>query len=82
MPNTAASSVRAMFRSLKYRNFRNFWIGQCISVTGTWMQRTAQVWLVYSLTKSPFLVGILGVCPVYADASVLPVCGRDRGPVP
>jgi MFS family permease len=50
------------FASLKYHNFRYFWIGQCISLTGTWVQRTAQVWLVYTLTKSPFLVGILGVC--------------------
>jgi len=37
-------------------------MGQCVSQIGTWMQRTAQVWLVYSLTNSPFLVGILGVC--------------------
>ncbi len=50
------------FASLKYKNFRYFWIGQCVSLTGTWMQRTAQVWLVYTLTKSPLLVGILGVC--------------------
>jgi MFS family permease len=50
------------FASLKYKNFRYFWIGQCISLTGTWMQRTAQVWLVYTLTKSPLLVGVLGAC--------------------
>ncbi len=50
------------FSSLQYKNFRYFWIGQCVSLTGTWMQRTAQVWLVYTLTKSPLLVGLLGVC--------------------
>lgn len=49
------------FTSLKYKNFRYFMIGQCISVVGTWIQRTAQVWLVYSLTKSAFLLGLLGV---------------------
>jgi MFS family permease len=38
-----------------------FWFGQCISLTGTWMQRTAQTWLVYTVTKSPMKVGLLGV---------------------
>lgn len=54
--------LKTTFRSLKYRDFRLFWFGQCISLTGTWVQRTAQVWLVYSLTKSPLMVGIIGVC--------------------
>lgn len=49
------------FSSLKHKNFRYFWVGQCISLIGTWVQRTAQTWLVYSLTKSPFLLGLLGV---------------------
>jgi MFS family permease len=50
------------FSALRHRNFRLFWFGQCISLLGTWMQQTAQTWLVYSLTKSAFLLGILGVC--------------------
>lgn len=58
----ASGVFKTTFRSLQYRNFRYFWFGQCISLIGTWMQRTAQVWLVYSITKSPLLVGILGVC--------------------
>ncbi len=49
------------FPSLKEKNFRYFWTGQCVSLLGTWMQRTAQQWLVYSLTKSPLLLGLLGV---------------------
>lgn len=53
---------KTTFRSLKYRDFRLFWFGQCISLTGTWVQHTAQVWLVYTLTKSPLMVGIIGVC--------------------
>lgn len=36
-------------------------IGQCVSLMGTWMQRTALVWLVYTLTDSPFYVGLIGV---------------------
>lgn len=49
------------FPALTHKNFRYFWTGQCISLLGTWMQRTAQQWLVYSITKSPLLLGILGV---------------------
>jgi MFS family permease len=52
---------KTTFRSLHYRNFRLFWFGQCISLTGTWVQRTAQTWLVYSVTNSPFKVGLVGV---------------------
>jgi MFS family permease len=53
---------RNAFHSLVHRNFRYFWTGQCVSLIGTFMQRTAQYWLVYTLTKSPLLVGLLGVC--------------------
>lgn len=60
--NKAVAILKTTFVSLKYKNFRYFWIGQCVSLTGTWMQRTAQLWLVYTITKSPFLVGLLGVC--------------------
>ncbi|NTW72522.1 MAG: MFS transporter [Eubacteriaceae bacterium] len=49
------------FPALKEKNFRYFWVGHCISLIGTWMQRTALQWLVYSLTKSPLLLGLLGV---------------------
>ncbi|HBF38696.1 MAG TPA: MFS transporter [Firmicutes bacterium] len=62
MISKISTALSTTFSSLKYKNFRYFWIGQCVSLTGTWMQRTAQVWLVYTLTKSPLLVGILGVC--------------------
>lgn len=41
------------------RNYRLFWCGQCISLTGSWMQSVAQGWLVYSLTKSPLLLGLV-----------------------
>lgn len=57
----AANFFKTTFRSLKYRNFRLFWFGQCISLTGTWVQQTAQTWLVYSVTNSPFKVGLVGV---------------------
>jgi len=49
------------FSSLKHKNFRYFWTGQCVSLMGTWIQRTTQAWLVYNITKSPLLLGLLGV---------------------
>jgi MFS family permease len=48
------------FRALKHRNFQLFIIGQLISLIGTWMQTTAQQWLVYKLTGSVALLGIFG----------------------
>jgi len=44
-------------RALRHRNYRLFWFGQLISLVGTWMQMTAQQWLVYRLTSSPLALG-------------------------
>ena len=46
------------FRALKHRNFQLFVAGQLISMIGTWMQTTAQQWLVYKLTGSVALLGL------------------------
>lgn len=54
--------LRNTFSSLRNRNFRYFWFGQIVSVMGTWVQRTAQTWLVYQMTNSAFLVGLLTAC--------------------
>ncbi len=53
--------VKVTFCSLKHTNFRYFWLGHCISMIGTWMQRTAQVWLVYTLSDSALVLGLLGL---------------------
>ncbi|MGQ9479966.1 MAG: MFS transporter [Chloroflexus sp.] len=53
------SSRPAMFRALRHRNYRLFFFGQLISLTGTWMQSVAQGWLVLRLTDSPFLLGLV-----------------------
>lgn len=47
-------------RALRYRNFRLFFIGQLISLIGTWMQTVAQSWLIYRLTGSSLLLGTVG----------------------
>ena len=51
------------FASLKrHRNYRLFFVGQLVSVIGTWMQNIALAWLVIELTSSPLAVGILAFC--------------------
>jgi MFS family permease len=52
--------VTTRFRALKHRNFQLFIAGQLVSLIGTWMQTTAQLWLVYDLTHSAALLGIFG----------------------
>lgn len=49
-----------MFGALRHRNYRIFFIGQSISLIGTWMQQIAMSWLVYRMTDSVFLLGIVG----------------------
>src|SRR5271168_3242278 len=54
------SRFRDMVRSLRHRNFQLFFSGQMISLIGTWMQNVAQAWLVYRITGSPVLLGVVG----------------------
>lgn len=49
-----------LFRSLRYRNFRLYYLGQLVSLNGTWMQSVAQSWLVYKLTGSGTMLGLVG----------------------
>ena len=46
------------FNSFKSRNFRLFFTGQSVSLVGTWMQKTAVSWVIYSLTQSKFMLGV------------------------
>ena len=55
------------FSAFSFRDFRLFWFGQIISLSGSWMQTVAQGWLVYSLTKSPLHLGMV------AAANALPI---------
>jgi MFS family permease len=48
--------------ALRHRNYRLFFVGNLISVIGSWMQTTAQSWLVVSITTSAFKLGLLNVC--------------------
>jgi MFS family permease len=54
-------------RALRHRNFRRFFVGQLASLSGSWVQLTAQAWLVYRLTDSSFwlgLVAFVGLLPI------------------
>ena len=54
------------FASLKrHRNYRLFFTGQVISVSGTWMQNVALAWLVVELTRSPLAVGAARLLPLH-----------------
>src|SRR6202790_3104231 len=53
-------SMSPRFRALQHRNFQLFIAGQLVSLSGTWMQSTAQLWLVYKLTGSAALLGVFG----------------------
>ncbi len=81
-PPPAAGRNPAL-RALAYRNYRLFFAGQLVSLIGTWMQSVAQSWLVYRLSGSPVLLGLVGFAgqiPVFLLAPVggsLADC-RDR----
>ena len=62
-----SKAIPFVLRALRHRNYRLFFGGQLISLTGTWMQGVAQSWLVYRLTGSAVLLGFV------AFASQIPV---------
>lgn len=64
-----------IFRSLKYRNFKLFFYGQSISLVGTWMQKTAVSWLVYRLTGSALLLGLVGFVSLIPSLVLSPFAG-------
>jgi MFS family permease len=71
-----------LFRALRHRNFRLFFGGQIISLIGTWMQTVAQAWLIYRLTGSSVLLGVLGFVGQFPIFLLSPLAGvaADRWP--
>ena len=62
---------RHTFRALRHRNYRLFFWGQLVSLTGTWMQQTAMSWYVYQITNSKLLLGVVsavGSAPMMLSA--------------
>jgi MFS family permease len=58
--NRSAPSLAFALRALRYRNYRLFFGGQIVSLAGTWITTTATSWLVYRLTGSALLLGLVG----------------------
>src|SRR5512139_3576942 len=71
---TAVRSTRTprTFRSLQHRNYRLYFAGQLISVAGTWMQIVAQAWLVYELSHSELMLGIVGFAAAIPSLLISP----------
>ena len=63
------------FRALRHRNFRLFWWGQIVSLTGTWMQSLAIGWLVWRMTHSAFWLGVAGAMPFMPSLFLAPIGG-------
>ena len=68
-------NLKGMFRSFRYKNYRLYFAGQSISLIGTWIQRIATPWLVYHLTNSPFLLGLVGFAGQIPTFVIAPFAG-------
>jgi MFS family permease len=67
--------LRTTLRALRHRNFQLFFSGQFISLCGTWMQSIAQDWLVYRLTGSSWLLGVVAFAGQIPVLLLSPVAG-------
>jgi MFS family permease len=79
---TGWAHPRFVFRSLRYRNYRLYFVSQAISQTGTWMQITAQQWLIYHLTGSAAMLGVVNLLSMVPIVPLTLVSGAlaDRFP--
>lgn len=68
-----------MFKALKSKNFKLFFYGQSVSVIGTWMQKTAVSWMVYSITGSVFLLGLATFLSMIPSLFLAPLAGSIIG---
>lgn len=62
-------------RALVHRNYRLFLLGQGVSLIGTWMQQVAMSWLIYRLTASPFLLGLMSFASQIPNLVLSPFAG-------
>ncbi|KFF16413.1 MFS transporter [Flavobacterium hydatis] len=68
-----------MFKALKSKNFKLFFYGQSVSVIGTWLQKTAVSWMVYSITGSVFLLGLTTFLSMIPSLFLAPLAGSIIG---
>ena len=65
----------SLLRALRHRNYRLFFAGQSLSLVGTWITRIATSWLIYRLTGSALLLGVVGFCGQIPTLFLAPVAG-------
>src|SRR5262245_29422300 len=73
--STAPSGLAFILRALRHRNYRLFFIGQCVSLIGTWMTRIATSWRVYRLTGSEWLLGLVSFAGQLPSGITAPIAG-------
>lgn len=71
----ASRGIAFMLRALSHRNYQLFFSGQSISLVGTWMTRIATSWLVYRLTGSALLLGVVGFAGQIPSFLLAPFAG-------
>ncbi len=71
----ARDGLKTIFRSLAHRNYRLFFGGQGLSLIGTWMQQIAVSWLVYRLTHSALMLGVVGFASRIPTFVLAPAAG-------
>src|SRR4051794_24865782 len=69
------SGISFMWRALSHRNYRLFFTGQSVSLIGTWMTRVATSWLVYRLTGSATMLGVVGFAGQLPSFLLAPIAG-------
>ena len=74
-PDPAPNRVQFMLRALRHRNYRLFFGGQIVSLAGTWMTQIAMTWLVYHLTRSAWMLGIVAFSGQIPTFLLGPVAG-------
>jgi MFS family permease len=74
-PEQGASRFSYVWRALRHRNFRLFFSGQSVSLIGTWMTRVATSWLVYRLTGSAWILGLVGFIGQFPAFLLAPFAG-------
>src|SRR4051812_839216 len=70
-----ADRMAQLTRALRHRNYRLFFAGQTLSLVGTWITRIATSWLVYRLTGSALLLGVVGFCGQIPTLVLAPIAG-------
>lgn len=73
--SAAPGKLPAALRALAHRNFRFYFLGQAVSILGSWIQQVALSWLVYRLTGSAALLGVTAFCSLVPQLLVGPLAG-------